>query len=480
MARRKRKSKRTATAATPARSGNRGTTNPRTDSTRTDSPADTVADATVADATPAADTTVAADTIAARDTTAAADDIAHADPSPAVSALADAPSADASSTDAPSADALDSQFAAIADLLRQTVSSESRLEQRENELRVREAELQRRSDDLDRRRREHARRVRQHRQLDNVRQTLAGQADCLTTLLATLAETIDRQAAPSQASQGEVIAELESLVADLEVKQQTIDELAGDLSSEQQRNRELQTELDQHLCERLFDPQTFESQDETLGQELADAQARLAELEQQNQELATKLANQNVHGQIASSPGAVNESMSWEERKQLILQRLENEDQTLGYGEGVDASAVRDELQSLRAMVQATDKEITRRDAELAELRQLLEQQSSTVGDVAIGAAAIAGLLDQDDLVREEREKLQQIQTEWQDKLRQAEIEVSLERARLSRERQEIEKRNVELKDRMLERPGGAAREEPLDDNGKPARKWLAKLGLDK
>ncbi|QEG41554.1 coiled-coil domain-containing protein [Roseimaritima ulvae] len=375
---------------------------------------------------------------------------------------------------------LDQQLATISELLRRSVSDETRLEAREQQLREREAELQRRSDDLEHRRREHARRVRQHRQLANVQQSLAEQADGFTDLLAVLADNVARQSESMHEHDREAIEDLQALAAEVELKQQTIDCLKTDLDAEQQRNRELQAELDQHLCERLFDTPSLQSQDETLEQELDEARARLAELEQQNQELATKLAAHSVRGEIATSTGAVTESMSWEERKKLILQRLENEDQSLAHGDFGDADAVRDELQSLRAMVQTTDKEIARRDSEIAELRQLLEQQSNTVGDVAIGAAAIAGLLDQDDLVREEREKLQQIQTEWQDKLRQAEIEVSLERARLARERQEIEKRNVELKDRMLERPGGAAREEELDANGKPARKWLAKLGLDK
>ncbi len=498
MARRKRKTKRTVNKATPAHSSHHNNASAPSKPTRSTTPGNTTAGRPQATDKQAIALAVHAAAVATEVNTAPESDnggsatgnvagltgsapaLAEAESSPVAPVSPASSGSQADEVEAPS-------LAAIAELLQQTVCSEARWEQREQQLRLREAELQRRSDDLRHRRREHARRVRQHRQQATLSQTLAVQTEGFTALLTALTDTVDRQAEQSHAGVAEAIDELESLVAEVQLKQDAIDNLMEDLNAEQRRNRELQAELDQHLCERLFDSPAFETQQETLRQELADAQARLdelarenQELAQQNQELASKLANQNVRDQIASHPGAVNESMSWEERKQLILQRLENEDQTLACGEAVDSGAVRDELQSLRAMVQATDKEITRRDSEIAELRQLLEQQSSTVGDVAIGAAAIAGLLDQDDLVREEREKLQQIQTEWQDKLRQAEIEVSLERARLARERQEIEKRNVELKDRMLERPGGEARDAELDDGGKPARKWLAKLGLDK
>ena len=60
---------------------------------------------------------------------------------------------------------------------------------------------------------------------------------------------------------------------------------------------------------------------------------------------------------------------------------------------------------------------------------------------MAVGASAIAELLNTDELIRVERENLTRLQEELQQKLRQAEIEVSLERARLSRERVAMEDR---------------------------------------
>ena len=96
------------------------------------------------------------------------------------------------------------------------------------------------------------------------------------------------------------------------------------------------------------------------------------------------------------------------------------------------------------------DEELKERSQQIRELQSLLDQQSETRdGGIAIGAAAITQMFDADELVRDERERLQQMQEEWEDKFRQAEIEASLERAKLSRERQELAKKMSELEEQL-------------------------------
>lgn len=213
--------------------------------------------------------------------------------------------------------------------------------------------------------------------------------------------------------------------------------------------------------------------DESLArmrEELAAERIRCEELESQNASLAALVANSQVHHQIsANTSSAPLESLSWEQRKAAILYQLSREDQD----DPIDAS----ERESLREAVARTDREIQRRDNEIAELRQLLESQSTTLGgSVAVGAAAIAEMIDADELVQEEREKLQAIKAEWQEKLRKAEIDLSLERAKLARERRELEQRHAELEDQMAQIadhvPATAGPEQPR------RRRWLAQLGL--
>jgi len=363
----------------------------------------------------------------------------------------------------------------------------SQLEDRDQQLRQREQELVRQSSDLASRRREHAARLRQFRQVDGANDTLAASNHTFQRLLTSFEALMQGSASTSQ-TEALVGEEIETLRIELQTHQQTIAELSESLQTERQLVRELREQADQRICETLFGDEQAASSDqadaaetEALLREQDSLRNQIAELEDQNRELAAKLTAHSMNKQLSDgNHTATSESMSWEDRKRMILQRLEHEEHQLQQSDPSATEDGLDEIQTLRQMVQRADGEIRRRDEEIAELRQLLEQQSSTVGDVAIGAAAIAGLLDQDDLVRDEREKLQQIQNEWQEKLREAEIEVSLERARLARERQNIEKRNVELEDLMSAQKSSAdAIETESAEAGKPKRKWLAKLGLD-
>ena len=67
---------------------------------------------------------------------------------------------------------------------------------------------------------------------------------------------------------------------------------------------------------------------------------------------------------------------------------------------------------TIESTIQITDEIVAQKDRELAELKLLLSQQSDSIGSVAVGAAAIAGVLGQDELIRQEREKLNSLQEE--------------------------------------------------------------------
>ncbi len=79
------------------------------------------------------------------------------------------------------------------------------------------------------------------------------------------------------------------------------------------------------------------------------------------------------------------------------------------------------------------------KDREIAEMKMLLSQQSDSIDSIAVGATAVAAVIDKDELICQERAKLAELQEEWKSKLRQAEIDISLERAKITRDRAEIE-----------------------------------------
>jgi hypothetical protein len=84
-------------------------------------------------------------------------------------------------------------------------------------------------------------------------------------------------------------------------------------------------------------------------------------------------------------------------------------------------------------------------------------------------------LLDGDEIIRQEREKLVQAQAEWREKIGKAEIDISVERARIARERIELEEKMRVYHDNQAQHPTDGTAGTPE----KPARgRWLARLGL--
>ena len=203
---------------------------------------------------------------------------------------------------------------------------------------------------------------------------------------------------------------------------------------------------------------------------LAELEAMRSEIEQltaQNEQLANELARASVHRSISKSTDA-NATMTWEQRKALIFAQD---------AEDSEATDRTHDTAELRAAIERLRSDVQSRDTELAELRELLEQQPIKCNDgMAIGAAAIANLMESDELLREERSRLQSLQTEWESTFRQMEISASIERANLARERQRLERQNVELEEQLAHLKRELRQEEITGPN--QSRRWFAKLGL--
>jgi hypothetical protein len=175
---------------------------------------------------------------------------------------------------------------------------------------------------------------------------------------------------------------------------------------------------------------------------------------------------QSSAGRGPAGPGSV---LSWEEEKRRILAALESE------VDADDAAAVSGRLQ-LEEVLKRTDRIVADKQREIVELQGLLAQQSGNLGAVAVGAAALGELIDQDAIIREERQALKRLQEEWRLKLRQAEIEISQERAQIARQRAEIEEKSRALE---VQRATPEVAGEEASLTSKPVRgRWLARLGL--
>jgi len=193
----------------------------------------------------------------------------------------------------------------------------------------------------------------------------------------------------------------------------------------------------------------------------------LRELRARNEELQEQLASARRGGggnasQISS--GVLN----WEAEKKRILAALEADFEE-------DNEEDRQEKLKIQEVIRRTDRVAAEKNREIGELRALLESQASNIGTMAVGAAALGQILDTDAVIQEERKNLARLQEEWRDKLRQAEIEISLERAKNARERSQLDEKLRALEQQGVNPTIVGKEKEPA----KPTRgRWLARLGL--
>ncbi|BBO31406.1 hypothetical protein [Lacipirellula parvula] len=214
-------------------------------------------------------------------------------------------------------------------------------------------------------------------------------------------------------------------------------------------------------------PTAAPADDSAIRQQMEDLQHRfemtLDDLRKANQ------INHELRGQLAtaqSSSGAPVHSggSDWASQRARLMAMLEDEE-----CEGAVTPERRKERAKIEDAISATDNAIAEKDRELAELRA---NGGGIVDEAAANQRLVAEAVDADASIIAEREKLAQLQAEWEEKLRAAELEASLERAKLAREQ-------AALRDKMSEfqktDPQGILAN---DADGKPRRRWLAALGL--
>ncbi|QDT71941.1 coiled-coil domain-containing protein [Lacipirellula limnantheis] len=206
--------------------------------------------------------------------------------------------------------------------------------------------------------------------------------------------------------------------------------------------------------------------DSALRQQMEDLQHRfemtLDDLRKANQ------VNHELRGQLAAAQSAAGSAIvaggsDWASQRARLMAMLEDEDY-----EGVSDAARKKERATIESTIAATDRAIADKDRELAELRASGIGIGGDAGDHQARNAAI----DADEAIIAEREKLAMMQAEWEEKVRKAELEFALERAKLARDQ-------AALKEKMFEfqktDPQGILAN---DADGKPRRRWLAALGL--
>ncbi len=154
------------------------------------------------------------------------------------------------------------------------------------------------------------------------------------------------------------------------------------------------------------------------------------------------------------------DGQDWESQKRRLLAALEAD---------LDPSDDNQRRQriTIEDALERTDEALAAKDRELDQLRQQL-----TAGGVA------AAEVDLDLRVRQERDKLHLLQVQWQEKLCQAEVELSQERAKIARERSTIEERLRAIDEEQARRAYVASGTSANGGKKATRGRWLARLGL--
>jgi hypothetical protein len=270
----------------------------------------------------------------------------------------------------------------------------------------------------------------------------------------------------SEAVDGESQAELRTIAQKvLEKTDARETELALEVSQLNDQLHFLQSELKEAkgvYKQSSPDDSELRIQVEQLRSQLLEARHEAVELRMQSNDLGSRLAK--FQG-VAS--GQKSETLTWEQRKEALLQQLEAETRT-------EAPCDPRKVLDIERILEQTSVEIQRRDQEISDLKTLIEQQSIAHDGMSIGVGAIAEMIESDSLIVAERLRLKELRDDWEQKQRQAEIEMSMERAKLARERLELQE-----KTRTFHDNNPPQTEEELKSNKASSRgRWLARLGL--
>jgi chromosome segregation ATPase len=231
----------------------------------------------------------------------------------------------------------------------------------------------------------------------------------------------------------------------------------------------LRTERDE-LATRVAELEAASSESAGAGseQEFEDLQRRfemavddVRELKRENAKLRDQLAGAKSKTSDAGSPSG---ALDWAAQKARLLASLAEEET-----DGPADPTRRKERLSIEETIETTERVVAEKEREIAELRA---QGASGAGpSPAETQQKIEEILDADDVVARERKRLAELQAQWEDKVRTAELEFSLERAKLAREQAALKEKLFELQkfDVPASGEGGDA---------KPRRRWRSALGL--
>ncbi|MEN6405690.1 MAG: hypothetical protein ABFC77_04375, partial [Thermoguttaceae bacterium] len=158
--------------------------------------------------------------------------------------------------------------------------------------------------------------------------------------------------------------------------------------------------------------------------------------------------------------------LDWEAEKKRILAALEADADA---DAEVDDEASQTERMTIVEVLHTTDEVIAAKDLEIQDLKRQLDEKQRELAGKTSDKELIEQAVNSDAVIRQEREQLKRLQAEWREKLRQAEVDLALERAKIARQRAELEESRPAEKS-----PAASSANTESSRHGR----WLARLGL--
>ncbi len=234
------------------------------------------------------------------------------------------------------------------------------------------------------------------------------------------------------------------------------------------------------LAERVSELENAPAPEQPVDgqQELEDLQRRfelavddVRQFKQENADLRQGLETAQQAQATVATTSSDDGPQDWEAQRARLMAALDAEDQ------GIIDEQRREELATVEGTISITDRVVAekdallaKREAEVADLQAQLEDRPIGENVDELREQIVAEILGDDEAVQAECAKLKQQQEQLEDKLREAELDISVQRATLAREQAALEEKLAELPD---DDP-----EEKKSSSGKPRRRWLSALGL--
>lgn len=176
-----------------------------------------------------------------------------------------------------------------------------------------------------------------------------------------------------------------------------------------------------------------------------------------------KAENRDLEARLSSASPFVKPTgggNDWEARKRQLLASLEEE---LGFNE-----ERAEERATIEGTIRITDEVLAEKQREIDALRA-----ERSVEPTQAAPTIDPAIFDADEVIAAERERIATLRADWETKLRAAELELSIERAKIAREQSELAQWRMEL-ETLRDAVGGAT----SSTTAQKQRRWRDKLGL--